>query len=109
MFWTCDENSVDNTGMFALLLSSAYTESRFLLLLTPPCQRVGLACTRSWERTQSGQLTPTDQRDIPDYMTACSAIERWGKKKEEGDVQSDGVCLPESPLHVMEPCFPGDG
>ena len=32
------ENSVDNTGMFSLLLSSAYTVSRPFLLLTPPHQ-----------------------------------------------------------------------
>ena len=41
MFWICAENSVDNSGMFSLLLSSAYTESRPFLLLTLPCQRVG--------------------------------------------------------------------
>jgi len=32
-FWICAENSVDNTGI--LVLSSAYTESRPLLPLTP--------------------------------------------------------------------------
>jgi len=25
MFWICDENSIDNTPMFQLLLSSSYT------------------------------------------------------------------------------------
>jgi len=45
MFWICDENSVDNTGTFSLLLSSAYTEPRPFLLLTPPHQRVGWGCT----------------------------------------------------------------
>uniref|UniRef100_A0A8B9YXA4 non-specific serine/threonine protein kinase n=1 Tax=Buteo japonicus TaxID=224669 RepID=A0A8B9YXA4_9AVES len=72
MFWICAENSVDNAEMFQLLLSSAYTESRPFLLLTPPHQQVGWGCTRSWERTQLGQLTPNDQRDIPDHMTSCS-------------------------------------
>ena len=66
MFWICAEKSVDdNTGMFLLLLSCAYTESRPFPLLTPPHQQVGWGCTRSWERTQLGQLTPNDQRDIP--------------------------------------------
>lgn len=32
-----DENSVDNTPMFKLLLSSAYTKSRTFQLLTTPC------------------------------------------------------------------------
>jgi len=56
------------------LLSSAYTTSRPLLLLTPPCHCVGWRCTRSWEGTQSGQPTPTDQRDVPYHVTSCSAI-----------------------------------
>ena len=71
MFWICAENSVDNSGMFSLLLSSAYTASRPFLLLTPPHQRVGWGCTRSWEGTQLGQLTPTDKRGIPCHMTSC--------------------------------------
>ena len=41
MFRICAGNSVDNTGMLSLLLSSAYTESGPFLLLTPPHQRVG--------------------------------------------------------------------
>ena len=80
MFCICAENSVDNTGMFSLLLSSAYTESRRLLLLTPPHQRVGWEGTRSWERTQLGQLTATDQRDIPHHMTSCLAYKARGRK-----------------------------
>jgi len=35
MLWICAENSVDNAEMFSLSLSSAYTESRAFLLLTP--------------------------------------------------------------------------
>jgi len=73
MFWICAEHSVDNTGMFLLLLSSAHTESGPFLLLTPPHQRVGWRCRRSWEGTQPVQLTPTDQRDIPCRMASCSA------------------------------------
>ena len=57
--------------MFSLLLSRAYTESRPFLLLTPPRQRGGWGCTRSWEGTQPGQLTPTDKRHIPDHRTSC--------------------------------------
>ena len=33
----------------------------------------------------------------------------WGNKEEGGDVQSNSICLPKSPLRVMEPCSPGDG
>jgi len=43
MIWVCAENSVDNTGMFLLLLSSAYTESRpFLLLALTTSNRLGV-------------------------------------------------------------------
>jgi len=41
MFWICAEHSADNTGMFSLLLSSVYTQSRPFLLLTPPHQQGG--------------------------------------------------------------------
>jgi len=63
VFWICAENSVDNTGRFSLMLSSAYTESRPSLLLTPPHQQVVWECT-GWEGTQLEQRTPPDQRVI---------------------------------------------
>ena len=44
---------------------------------TPPARRLG--GTRSWEGTQLGQLTPTDQRDISDHMVLCSAIKAGGR------------------------------
>jgi len=84
MFWICAENSVDNTGMFSLLLSCAYTASRPFLLLTPPHQQVSSGCTRSWEGTQLGQLTPTDENNIPYHTMSCSACKagergrKWG-------------------------------
>jgi len=84
MFWICDPRTVDNTEMFSFLLSSTYTDSRSFLLLIPPHQRVGWGCTRIWEGTQLGQLTPTDQRDIP-YHDVMLSIQSWGKKKKAGD------------------------
>ena len=91
MFGIFAEDSVDdnNAEMFSLLLSSSYTESRPFLLLTPPHQWVGWGCTRSWEGTQLGQLTPADQRDMIPYDVMLSI---WSsrKKEERGDVQSDG-------------------
>jgi len=47
----------DNTAMFWLLLSSAYTESRPFLLLRLPQQQDGCGGTRNWERTQVRQLS----------------------------------------------------
>ncbi|KAK4822153.1 hypothetical protein QYF61_010414, partial [Mycteria americana] len=45
--------------------------------------RVGWGCTRSWEGTQPGQLTPADQRDIPLHMTSRSAY-KLGEKADRG-------------------------
>jgi len=44
MFWICAENSVNNTGMFLLLLSSAYAPSRFFSAshTIPPASRLGM-------------------------------------------------------------------
>ena len=109
MFCICAENRVDNTEMLLLSLSSAYTESRPFLLLTPPCQRVGWGCTRSWEGTQPGQLTPTDQTDIPYHMASCSAIKSWGKKKEGGGHSERWHLSSQVTLTRGKPCFPGDG
>uniref|UniRef100_A0A8D0EQK9 Uncharacterized protein n=1 Tax=Strix occidentalis caurina TaxID=311401 RepID=A0A8D0EQK9_STROC len=51
-------------------------------LCPPPVSRLG--CARDWEGTQLGQLTPTDQRDIPYRIPSCSAIKPRGKKEEGG-------------------------
>jgi len=83
MFWICAENGVDNKEMFLLLSSSAYTASRPFLLLTPFHQQTGLGCKRSWEKTYPGQLTSTDQRDIPCHMTSCSAY-KMGRSRRKG-------------------------
>ena len=94
MVWICAENSVDNTGMFSLLLSSAYTESRPFLLLTPPHQRVGWGCTRSWEGTQPGQLPPAAQRDIPDHRMSCSAHKAGGRRRKGGTFRVTAFVFP---------------
>ena len=49
-----------------------------------PRQQVGCGWARNWEGIQLGQLTPTDQRDIPYRMTSCSAVKAWGKDEERG-------------------------
>jgi len=67
MFWICEENSVDNTEMFLLLLSSAYTDSGPFLLLTPPhhaedTQEVGRGHSwDSWPQLTEG-ISHTIQR-----------------------------------------------
>lgn len=37
-----------------------------------------LGVHRGWEGTAPGQLTPTDQMDVQDHNTSCSAQKKWG-------------------------------
>jgi len=69
------------------LLNSAHTASRPFLVLRLPHQRAGWGCTRSWEGTQLGQLTPAGQRYIPHHMTSCSAIKAGGRRRKGGRLQ----------------------
>lgn len=52
--------------------------------------------TRTGEETQSGQLTPADQRNIPDYMPSCSSRKAAGKKEKGGEIWSDIFLFPAS-------------
>lgn len=40
-------------------------------------------------------------RDVPCHMIPCSTIKTGGNKEEEGDVQSDGICLPKKLFCMM--------
>ena len=61
-----------------------YTASQPFLLLTPSHQWVGWGCTRIWEGTRLGQLTPTDQRDLPCDTVSCSAYKAGGRRRKGG-------------------------
>ena len=52
------------------------------VLLWPTVSRLGWA--GGWEGAQPGQLTPAGQRDIPYYMTSCSAIKSEGRRRKRG-------------------------
>lgn len=52
-------------------------------LLTPHNQQ-GVWAGRSWQQTQPGQLTSTDQRDITYHLALCSAYKAGRDKEEEG-------------------------
>lgn len=71
--------TADNTGMFEILSSSAYTVPRLSHTALPAN---GLGCTRC-EGTQAGQLTLPDS---PYHMVSCSAIKAEEKKKERWEV-----------------------
>lgn len=34
-----------------------------------------------WDKTQSGEVTQTDQRDITDHMTSCSIYKEGRRRK----------------------------
>lgn len=90
----CDQNGVDNSGVFLLLMSSTYTDPKAALLPTPP--------ERSWE----GQMTPADQRNIPHEMVSCSACRAEERRKG----RTFGVMEFVFPTHyflMVRPCFPG--
>lgn len=72
-------------------------------------QWAGRGCTRIWEATEPGQMTPSDLRDIPSHMTSCSAHRAGGQRRKAGKIWRDGVCFPKPPLHVMEPGCSGNG
>lgn len=104
--WIFAGNSVSNSGMFSLLLSRAYTESRPSL----PCiilPASGLRAHKKLGGDTARTADPTDPRDIP-YLHKKLSIYSWGKKNQGKDFQSDGIYLPKSMLQVPEPCFPGD-
>ena len=86
--------SVLKTGKFSLLLSSAYTMSRPFLLLTPPHQRVGWGCTRSWDGTLLGQLAQTNQRGISYHMKSHAAYKAGGRRRKGGMFRMTVFCLP---------------
>jgi len=105
MVWFCDQNTVDNTGMFQLLLNSDLTASWLFLLLTLPWQWVSWGCTSCWKGTQPGQLTPANQRDISHHVMLWSAIKAEGKRRGRG---GEGGEMDTVTFSVMAFVFPSN-
>jgi len=80
MFGICAGNSVDNTGIFSLLLSSAYTASKTFLLHTPPYQQVGWRCIKSWEGTQPDPSRPKGYSIRYDIMFSSKPRRESGRE-----------------------------
>lgn len=57
-------------------------------------------------REQSGQLTPTDQRDTSHQLILWSAEIDMGKIEKGRDVHAYSICLPNQALYVLRPLFP---
>lgn len=93
VLWIYAEDSVDNTGMFSLLLISVCTQPGLFLLLSHPTDEEN-------EGAQSGG-DAADPRDPADNLVSRSAYEVEGKEKQ--------CCLSyQLATGVLEPCFPWD-
>jgi len=69
-----------------------------------PCQQTGWGCTRNWEETAS----TADPDWLKEYCISYDIMlsnKIWGNKKDWGDIQSDGICLPKTPLCMVSPSF----
>lgn len=73
--------------MFQFLPSSICTVSRPFWLLTEPHQPGGWRCRGVGMGTQTGQLTPDEQRHIPDHLALCLAYKGRGKMRKEGSLE----------------------
>lgn len=83
-FWVSAGKSHGSTWLFLLFLSRACAELSSFLLPTPSHQRGGWGCTRSWEQTQLGELTPSDPRDIPHQTVSMLAHKAEGRRSVGG-------------------------
>lgn len=107
MFLIFVENRVDNREMFLLLLSSAFVVSMPAPFTAPPVRRLGMH--KMLEEIQPGQLTPTDQRDVPDYVGSRSVHKANGLQRKKDNLESNCVCLPKASLHMKESFLFEDG
>lgn len=80
VIWICDGSIVNSVFAIAehyLHYIKAVSVSHTAL----PVRRLG--CTRSWEGTLPGQLTPTNQRNIPSHLIPSDSAIKAGGKQEE--------------------------
>lgn len=83
MFRICEENSVDNPGIFSLLLNGVYTRVS-APHLTPPAR--GLGVHKELGGDTAWTADPTDQRNIPDHMASWSVCRARGRRRK-GELQ----------------------
>ena len=90
MFWVLYAKNVDNTDVFSCCWVVFSLKSRIFQLLMPS-QQESWRGTRSWHRTQPGQLTQTGQRGIPYRVTAFDTV-------------SHGILLEKLAAHGLDKC-----
>lgn len=70
--------------------------------ITPPVSKLGMYKNLGGD---AGTADPNSARGHAIPYGVMLSIYSWRKKKM-GNARSDGICLPRSPLHPMEPCLP---
>ena len=93
LFWICDRNSVDNRDVLAIAEQCLHSIKAFPVSHTAP-QQVGWACTRSWEGTQPGQLTPSWPKGYSRPYDTVLSNKNWGKRGGGGRVVCAAFVLP---------------
>ena len=74
------------------------TQSQGLFCFSPhPTSEWAEGAQEAGRGHKPGQLSPTDQWDVPYHTTSCSADKVGGRRRKRRDVWSDGDCLPKSP------------
>lgn len=79
VFWICDQNNIDNTKMFSLLLRSTCTVASPFLPLTPPLSGLGV-CKELWGDTAG----PKWPHGYPTLCDGCSAYKAGWEEGREG-------------------------
>lgn len=78
MFWIWNANVVDNSLMFWFLPGCVYPKSRTSLPLSVSCSANEEEHKRNWEGPYLGQVTQTNQRDIPHHRMPCPVYKLGG-------------------------------
>lgn len=94
--------------MFSLLPNSIPQSQDLFCSLTPPKSK-GSESAQHLEEDTAREDDPHWPKGMFHTIWHHISLQSWAKGKEGGETQSDGVWHPESPLHVIQPCFPRGG
>lgn len=90
VFWVCAGSRADKHRWFCYCWAALAQSRPFLLSHQSAVGSWG--CTTPWEGTEPGQVTPAEQRDVPDHLPSCSAHRAGGKKRKGGCLERWHLC-----------------
>lgn len=96
MFWICDGNNADNTGMFELLLCSSYNRVKASSPSQPTSEEAG--------GDTAGAADPNPPKGYSRPLTHYAQNKKLGKEVK-WDILSDHVCFLKSVRHRWRPAF----